>query len=189
MNKDPFIILIGGASGTGKSTLSKNLSERLNIIHRVGTGFVREILRSQINMQDNPYMFGFTFEPCGFKDPVEKFVKQSSYMKDAISACIDRAYDEGTSLIIEGAHIIPGLIQDKRISLTVLLYNPYLDLHFKMINGPTHFKRVISDDNFAISRKIQDWLLGKAEKYNVPVLESSNGAKVLDEAVKLCPGY
>ena len=57
LNNRATIILIGGASGTGKSTISKELSERLNIIHRIGTGFIREIVRQFIDKYKE-YMFG-----------------------------------------------------------------------------------------------------------------------------------
>lgn len=42
------IILIGGAAGVGKSTLSKKLMTKEKIVHKIGTGFVREMAKSFI---------------------------------------------------------------------------------------------------------------------------------------------
>jgi len=48
------IILIGGTAGTGKSTLARELSSRLKIDHRLGTGFMREVLRSETSQAKDP---------------------------------------------------------------------------------------------------------------------------------------
>lgn len=41
----PLVILIGGAAGTGKTSLAKKLCAELNIAHRLGSGFIREIAK------------------------------------------------------------------------------------------------------------------------------------------------
>ena len=46
------VILIGGSTGVGKTTLSKKLSELYDFEHRIGTGFIREVLRSVIPVEE-----------------------------------------------------------------------------------------------------------------------------------------
>ena len=43
------IILIGGTAGTGKSTIARAIATKANINHVIGTGFIREILKKELN--------------------------------------------------------------------------------------------------------------------------------------------
>ena len=53
---DSRIILIGGASGCAKTSTSKDISFDLNITHRIGSGFVREMAKNfQKRMKIRPY--------------------------------------------------------------------------------------------------------------------------------------
>ena len=182
--KHATIILIGGCSGTGKSTISKELSERLNLIHRIGTGFIREIVRQYIN-DNKKYMFGYTFQVDSQKELINRFVKQSKGLVDATKACIQRALDEGTSLIIEGAHIIPGLFNDCEVSLTIVLRNNDSEKHRNMILGPTHFNRKITNDEFSQNLILQDYICGEAKKHQVPIIDVTRKDLILDKICRL----
>ena len=39
------IILIGGVAGTGKTSIARKICNDYNIDHRLGTGFIREIVK------------------------------------------------------------------------------------------------------------------------------------------------
>ena len=56
------IILIGGASGTSKTTSSRDISVKLNIAHRLGSGFVREMAKYFIPKDENPSLNSSTHE-------------------------------------------------------------------------------------------------------------------------------
>ena len=47
------IFLIGGASGVTKSSLSFELMKKYKIIHKLGSGFVREMAKSFILKKNN----------------------------------------------------------------------------------------------------------------------------------------
>ncbi len=68
------LILIGGTAGTGKTSLARKVSSRFSIDHRLGTGFVREIVKSQTNEKEEPSLYTFTFQTT---DPVQNLIKQS----------------------------------------------------------------------------------------------------------------
>jgi len=184
LNNRATIILIGGASGTGKSTISKELSERLNIIHRIGTGFIREIVRQFIDKYKE-YMFGYTFQGDNNEELINRFVKQSKGLVDATKACINRSLDEGTSLIIEGAHIIPGLFNDSKVSLTVVLRNKNIEKHHNMIVGPTHFNRKISNDEFRQNLILQNYICSEAIKFDVPIIDVAIKNVMIDNICSL----
>jgi 2-phosphoglycerate kinase (EC 2.7.1.-) len=43
--RKPYVILIGSASGIGKSTIASELAKTLGITHTIETDFIREIVR------------------------------------------------------------------------------------------------------------------------------------------------
>lgn len=165
------VILIGGASGVGKSTLAKRLSEEYEITHRLGTGFIREITKVTATPEIKTALDRFTFEVEENLPPHAILRQQAQVLFTPIKACIDRAIREGTPLIIEGNHLIPELYQKLPNVIFIVLHCDNPDTHFKMINSETHFKREVTPANFKINIEIQDWLKKEASTYNVPLVE------------------
>ena len=81
-----MILLIGGPSGAGKSTLSLDISKRLDTIHRIGTGFIREMLRSSAEGKDNPALSGFTFSTSPGGNAWDRLLTQAILLRPAIHA-------------------------------------------------------------------------------------------------------
>jgi len=154
--QNPTIILIGGAAGTGKTSIAKSLCAEMGIAHRLGSGFIREIAKSFVSLEENPFLYNYSFRPHIDITPFENLCKQSEVIKDAMERCIKRAFDEGTSLVIEGVNIIPGLVDNKYASFSVVLTVDDYERHFRMITGKTHVKRSISKEDFNNARLIQN---------------------------------
>lgn len=165
-----MILLIGGPAGAGKSTLSLDVSKRLDTIHRIGTGFIREILRTTTNDVADPFLFGFTFSLTPDGNCWDRLLQQAVRLRPAIYACIERAYSEGTDLLIEGPHLVPGIIAHEFVSLFVLLAVPDPDTHHAMMQAPTHAKRGVSTADFVTNRALQEWLIKQAQEANVEVV-------------------
>ena len=53
------IILVGGTSGVGKSSLSIQMCKEFDIPHKISTGFIREIVR---NITGNKKLGFYTFD-------------------------------------------------------------------------------------------------------------------------------
>ena len=134
MNTTKPIILIGGTAGTGKTTLASELSWRLSLDHRIGTGFIREIVKSQHRKEDCLELHGFTFRA---EQPVANIAAQAERLRPAIIACIERARREGTSLLVEGTHLLPSLYHDVIVDLFVVLAAPALEEHQRRLHGPS----------------------------------------------------
>lgn len=177
---DKEIILIGGTSGVGKTTLAGILGHELKINHRIGTGFVREILRSVSDKTQNPELFNFTF---GTENPVENFKKQSRYLFEPIFACIERARNEGTSLIIEGNHLIPSLYSGLDCK-HIILSAPDYDSHLARIRGDTHTKRKISELDLEKVRLIDDFILEEARICGSKIIEYGDNLDEITSYIK-----
>ena len=162
-----LIILVGGTAGTGKSTLARELSSRLGIDHRLGTGFIREVLRSETSQGKDPDLFTFTFRS---ENPIKTLIAQARRLRPAVLSCIRRARKEGTSLIIEGNHLLPELYQDVDVDLYLVLSAPLLDEHLRRLRGPSHFKRTITADDFKNAVMINEYFRTEARKCSIPFL-------------------
>jgi 2-phosphoglycerate kinase len=163
---DPTIILIGGAAGTAKTSCGKLLSNELDINHRLGSGFIREIAKSFIPVEENAYLYNYSFKPHNDINPFENLYKQSQPINESMEMCIQRAYNEGTSLLIEGVNVIPGLINTDFVSAALILTVQDYDSHYAMVTGHTHAKRDISDSDFKNIRDIQEQFIERAKNHN-----------------------
>jgi 2-phosphoglycerate kinase len=158
------IILIGGTAGTGKTTLASELSWRLGLDHRIGTGFIREIVKSQHRKEDCLELHGFTFRA---EQPIANIVAQAERLRPAIMACIERAQREGTSLLVEGTHLLPSLYHNVSVDLFVVLAAPDHDEHKRRLGGPSHLHRRTTEADFANVRLIDQFLGIEAARWGI----------------------
>jgi len=159
------VILIGGTAGTGKSSLANRLLGQLGLDHRIGTGFIRAIVGSETTPERDPELFSFTFRAG---DPVGHLRIQSERLRPAVLACIRRAQEEGTSLVVEGPHLLPSLYWDVPVSAHVVLAAPPPLEHRNRLTGPTHARRQISDEDWRNARLIDAHIAAEAERFGVP---------------------
>jgi 2-phosphoglycerate kinase len=115
----PLVILIGGTTGVGKSTIATQLAARLGIVRVVATDAIREVMRSMLSFELMPTLHTSSFhadqalrEPPGTSADalLLGFREQTAAVAVGINALIERAATEGTSIVIEGAHIVPGFV-------------------------------------------------------------------------------
>lgn len=115
---EPLIILLGGVTGSGKSTISTQLSYRLDIARTQSTDMIREIIRSYITLEVAPTLKYSSFEAWrGLPHPkktdeiddpvVTGFLSQFNVVKPALDAAVARASLERERLILEGVHVVP----------------------------------------------------------------------------------
>lgn len=165
------VLLIGGTAGTGKTTLANSICSRLAIDHRLGTGFVREIIKSEVREEEEPCLYRFTFRAA---DPIQNLVDQSQRLYTAVKACIDRARREGTSLLIEGTHLIPRIYHNEDVDMFIMLGAPEATEHYRRITGKTHMQRSITPHDFENARQIDSFLQDESRIYGVPYLVLMN---------------
>ena len=113
----PLVILIGGANGVGKSTIATQLAARLGVLRVVGTDAIREVMRSMLSPELMPSLHTSTYhaDDAVREAPVRPadalllgFWRQTQAVSVGIDSLIERAATERTSVVIEGAHVVPG---------------------------------------------------------------------------------
>ena len=116
----PFIVLIGGTTGVGKSTIATQLAARLGITRIISTDAIREVMRSMFSERIMPALHTSSFEAAdAIRGPIPRssdpvivgFEQQVRAVSVAVEALIERSVLEGTDLIIEGAHLVPGFVE------------------------------------------------------------------------------
>ncbi len=196
----PLIILIGGGTGVGKSTIATQLATRLGITRVVSTDAVREVLRSAFTKEMFPTLYSSSFEadhevrqpiPHSGDRLIIGFREQAAAVAVGAQALIDRAIAEGTDMILEGAHLVPGFLEkiesDKAVIVPLLVTIDDEELH------RSHFYRRGRDSNlrgqerylnaFKKIRRIQKYMISSAAMRGVPQIEHYDLDATLTEVI------
>ncbi len=165
------VIFLAGAPGTGKSTLANLLVSKLDLDHRIGTGFIRAILQSEANEETEPLLYSMTFES---EDPSARVIWQANRLRAAVTACVDRARREGTSLVVEGSHLLPTVYRDLPVDVFVTLSAPRDPEHARRISGHRHTQRTVSAEGINRIREIDHLFRVDAANAGIPVLSTDH---------------
>jgi len=182
--KQTKIILIGGVAGTGKTTIARELVYRYGIYQRIGTGFIREIVKNETSYQDKKETLDCHTYRVSCQQPYNHLAKQADCIKDAINCCINRAHREGTSLVMEGNHCLPWLLDNPNITHSFILFVDDEKIHRKLLSGKSHKLRKITDEEFGRIKEMQESLIFLAEENNIPLIEAGRDLKVMLENVE-----
>lgn len=122
-SKRPLVVILGGAVGSGKSTVAAQIAHRLEIVRTQSTDMLREVMRMMVPQRLMPALHTSTFTawealPAGEgngKDAhaalIDGYLTQAELVSVACEAVIRRALRERVSLVIEGVHAHPGLMR------------------------------------------------------------------------------
>ena len=180
---DKPVVLIGGTAGTGKTSLANRLLCACDLDHRLGTGFIRAIVLSEQRPSDG-FLSQRTFQSS---EPTELVRRQAIRLKPAISACIQRARGEGTSLVIEGSHLLPEVVHDLAYDAFLVLRPPAEKDHHERLNGHRHALREVGAEDLANVRAIDDLYASQAGRFGIPTLQWTGDLATVLSVLKLTP--
>lgn len=112
----PIVLFLGGATGTGKSTLAMEVAFRLGIRMVVSTDMIRETMRTVLSAEVVPGLHDHSFRGMlqggqVLSNPQERvlagFRQQAEQVAAGVRAVIRRALRERTHMIVEGTHLMP----------------------------------------------------------------------------------
>jgi 2-phosphoglycerate kinase len=180
----PIIVLVGGATGTGKSTVATEIAYRLGITRVTSTDFVRQTMRAFLSQEFMPSIHYSSFEvpgESGLGGVVEGFVEQTRNVLIGVRALIERALQEGWSLVLEGVHLVPGMLPPVEGAMVVhcvlAIENEQLhESHFWVRDASSDGLRPVQKylDALGDIRVIQDFILDQARSAAVPVVENGS---------------
>jgi 2-phosphoglycerate kinase len=195
----PLVLLIGGATGTGKSSLATELAYRFGISRITSTDAVRQVMRTSFAPELLPALHYSSFEagdalkiPMPDPDAGDRalygFIQQAEQVAVGANAIIDRAVMEGLSTVVEGVHLVPGLVAPERHERAVVVQvmlaidgEEAHQSHFMMRDLESSGRRLMERylRRFGEIRRIQDYLVAQAERTGVPVIEAGDPGDAL----------
>lgn len=182
----PLVVLIGGTTGVGKSTLATMLAARLGITRLIATDVIRQVLRAFFTQEAMPTVHFSAFEAGG----LDGYREQAEHVGTGVEAIVERAADESKPVLVEGVHVVPGAIgRDLRarcvvVEALVVVPDPELHRgHFTHRRGARPPERYLR--RFDEIRALQDHLAERAKAENVAVIENVNVDETLGVLMQL----
>jgi 2-phosphoglycerate kinase len=200
---EPVVVLIGGATGVGTSTLAADVARRLNIQSVIGTDSIREVLRRAISPDLLPILHKSSYEITSedIRVPVEEeetvlfgFRAQASQVAVGVEAIVDRGLKEGTNLVIEGVHLVPEIILSRYrdhpnvCPLVVYLSDEHVHRSRFYIRAlGTAMRRPAEEyiSYFTQIRQIHDYVVQSAGRAGVQAVENLSIENTSDAAVEI----
>jgi 2-phosphoglycerate kinase len=186
----PIVLLIGGGTGTGKSTVATEIAYRLGITRVTSTDFIRQTMRAFFSSEFMPSVHYSSFEAGDAavaaddetSDPVLLgFLDQTRNVLVGVRAAIDRALHEGWSMVLEGVHLVPGMLPPIQGALAV---HVVLEIENEQEHAGHFYGRDAGTDGvrpfdryleaLGDIRFIQDYIVERARRAGVPVVENSD---------------
>jgi 2-phosphoglycerate kinase len=188
----PLVLLIGGATGVGKSTIATQIAARLGVVRVIPSDSVREVMRGLFSRELMPTLYTSSFDAdSALREPPARaadrvivgFREQTAAVSVGLRALIERSAVEGTSSIIEGAHVVPGFLDVERFADRVLAVPVVVTVDEEEVHR-SHFQARSADSssrpfdrylsNFDNIRRVQRYIKSQALSHDWPVIASYN---------------
>jgi 2-phosphoglycerate kinase len=198
----PLILLIGGATGTGKSTVATEVAYRLGITRVTSTDFVRQTMRALFTQDFLPAIHMSSFDagkalPTAQEEEVDPllhgFLEQTRHVLVGVQAAIERSLEEGWSIVLEGVHLVPGMLP--RQIEGALVVECVISIENEETHAGHFWIRDLSSDGvrpldkylerIGDIRYLQDFIVERAQVEGVPVVENSEREKAIGAVMEL----
>ncbi len=186
----PLIILIGGTTGVGKSTIATEVAHRLGITRISSTDSIREVMRGIFTRDLMPAIYESAFNawrglrvpvPQGANPVIVGFREQTAVVTSGVKSLIDRALLEGTSMVVEGIHLVPGYLDPRQfknarvVQLVIGVDDEQSHLsHFYIREVQTEGSRPQDryKSGFSSIRQLGRYIEDLAREHDIPVIYS-----------------
>jgi 2-phosphoglycerate kinase len=181
----PLVMLLSGTTGVGKSTLATMAAHRLGVTRVIATDVIRQVLRASFSRDFMPSVHASAFEV-----EMEGYLEQAEAVGTGVAAIVERACDEGTPVVIEGVHVVPGMLtaelRDRCMVVEAVLVVEDADMHrahFEARGDRRPAQRYL--DRFPEIRHLQQHLSGKAGEHRVAIIDNDNIDEALGRVMEL----
>ncbi len=209
----PLVIYLGGASGTGKSTLALELAPLLRIYRINATDTIRQVMRMVFSPAVLPGLYTSSFEvpeapledversgsprdPVSVEQLTGSFAEQAARVMVGVRAVVERAIAENMSIIVEGVHLYPPLVPFQDLEgavhqLPLMLGTFDEELHrtrflARARLGGRRAERYL--ENFSSIRTVHDFVIEQAESHEVPLIDNSDPDPPVNLSLRLLTG-
>lgn len=185
----PLVVLLGGVTGVGKSTVATQIAARLGITRVVATDQVRQVVRAFFSHDFMPAVHHSSFDVAralggrsvdGAHATVAGFLRQVEDITPGIDALLERAVSEDTPLVVEGVHLLPKPpdpeLRRRAVVAQALLAVRDMDshrahFHMRGVQASRPPQRYL--EAFDRIRALQDYLIERAEEAGVAIVDET----------------
>jgi len=201
---EPLLLLVGGTTGTGKSTIATEAAHRLGITRVTSTDFIRQAMRAFFSEEFMPSVHYSSFDARLALTRAEEeesgdaailgFLDQTRNVLVGVHAALERAATERWSTVLEGVHLVPGMVgtTDHPAAFVVQCVIAIEDenlhrSHFWVRDHATDGLRPLEKylDALPQIREIQDYLVERARRYDVPVIVNDSLDRAIGDVLDL----
>lgn len=200
---EPLLLLIGGTTGTGKSTIATEVAHRLGIRRVTSTDFIRQTMRAFFSEDFMPSVHYSSFDARLALTRAEEeesgdaallgFLDQTRHVLVGVQAALERAAQERWSMVLEGVHLVPGMVTAEIgpafvVSCVVAIEDENLHRsHFWVRDYSTEGLRPLEKylDSLPQIREIQEYLIERARRHDVPVIVNESLEHAIGEVMDL----
>jgi 2-phosphoglycerate kinase len=195
-----LVVLLGGVTGVGKSTVATQLASRLGITRVIATDQIRQVVRAFLSSDFVPAVHHSSFDVSralwasshAGSDIVAGFVQQAHDIAPGIEALVERAVSEGTQIVIEGVHLLPDIpshaLRDQAVTVQALLAVGDAQVHRSRFQAraaqtPRASRRYL--EGFERIRVLQDHLVARARDAGITIIDESETERALKRVIEL----
>jgi 2-phosphoglycerate kinase len=201
--KKPIVLLIGGATGVGKSTIATILATRLNITRVASSDAIREVMRATVSdklirpirgSSYNAYQ-NLTVPPVGVHPVILGFREQVMAVIVGVEAIIKRNIEEKNDIIIEGAHVVPGYMELERYNSKAIIQEIVISVPDVQVHKEHFSKRTTETQGSRPMEKyikhldkihmIQEYIEELAKERSVPIIENYSLDNTVSEVLQI----
>jgi 2-phosphoglycerate kinase len=195
----PIVIAIGGSSGVGKSTVSNAVADRLGISVVISTDQVRAVVRSILEPSLLPTLHESSFSAAKMlrsnltgNQLLFAYEEQARIVQHATFALVRRSLKENQQLVVNGVHIVPGLVE---IAEPMPLFTYILTVADAGAHRGRFIQRFLEGDRkpteylqrIEAIRELDGYIVEQCHRHHVPVIVSTTfDQTVLDVLDAVC---
>jgi 2-phosphoglycerate kinase len=200
---EPLLLLIGGTTGTGKSTIATEVAHRLGIRRVTSTDFIRQTMRAFFSEEFMPSVHYSSFDARLALTRAEEeesgdaallgFLDQTRHVLVGVQAALERASQERWSMVLEGVHLVPGMVTAEIgpafvVPCVIAIEDENLHRsHFWVRDYSTEGLRPLEKylDSLPQIREIQEYLIERARRHDIPVIVNDSLEHAIGEVMDL----
>jgi 2-phosphoglycerate kinase len=200
---EPLLLHIGGTTGTGKSTIAAEAAHRLGITRVNSTDSIRQTMRAIFSEEFMPSVHYSSFDARLALTKAEEeesgdaailgFLDQTRNVLVGVRAATERAATERWSMVLEGVHLVPGMMAANVPGALVVqcvvaiedesLHRSHFWVREHATDGLRPLERYL--DALPQIRRIQDYLVERARRHDVPVIVNDSFDRTIAEVMDL----